>query len=58
MRRPSTRRAGDGKDTQGAHTVDDYERPADDHAGVPAQDPWVPVYRNTFNVVLPDDLSL
>lgn len=36
-------------------SLDDAQRMADDHAGVPCVDPWMPVYPDTFNVALPDD---
>jgi hypothetical protein len=40
-----------------ASSLEEAQQLADDHAGVPAQDPWMPVYPDTFNVVLPDDLA-
>ena len=40
-----------------ASSLQDAQQIADDHAGVPAQDPWMPVYRGTFKVVLPDELT-
>ena len=40
-----------------ASTLEDAQQMADDHAGVPSEDPWMPVYPGTFNVVLPDELS-
>ena len=36
-------------------SLEDAKQLADDHAGGPSPDPWLPVYRNTFNVALPDD---
>lgn len=40
-----------------ASTFEDAQQLADDHAGVAAQDPWIPVYPGTFKVVLPDELT-
>lgn len=40
-----------------ASSLEEAQQMADDHAGVPACDPWMPVYPDTFNVVLPDDLT-
>ena len=36
-------------------SLEDGQRMADEHAGVPCHDPWMPVYPDTFNVALPDD---
>ena len=38
-------------------SLEEAKQLADDHAGVPATDPWMPVYLGTFRVVLPDELS-
>ena len=38
-------------------SLEDAQRMADQHAGVPCRDPWIPVYPGTFNVALPDDSS-
>lgn len=38
-----------------AASLEDAQQIADDHAGVACRDPWMPVYRGTFNVALPDD---
>lgn len=38
-------------------SLEEAQRLADDHAGVPATDPWMPVYLGTFRVVLPDELT-
>jgi len=40
-----------------ASTLEEAQQLADDHAGVQAADPWMPVYPGTFRVVLPDELS-
>jgi hypothetical protein len=40
-----------------AATLEDAQQLADDHAGSPARDPWMPVYPGTFDVVLPDELT-
>jgi hypothetical protein len=37
-----------------APTLDEAQQLADDHAGIGCRDPWVPVYRGTFEVVTPD----
>ena len=37
-----------------ASSLEEAQQLADDHAGVPAPDPWMPVYLGTFNVMLPD----
>jgi hypothetical protein len=37
-----------------ASSLEEAQQLADDHAGVPANDPWMPVYLGTFKVVLPD----
>ena len=36
-------------------SLEDAKQMADDHAGVPCRDPWMPVYPDTFNVALPED---
>ena len=36
-------------------SLEDAQRMADEHAGVQCRDPWMPVYPDTFSVVLPDD---
>jgi hypothetical protein len=38
-------------------TLEDAKQMADDHAGVPSVDPWMPVYPDTFNVALPEDFD-
>ena len=38
-----------------ASTLEEAQQLADDHAGVPGDDPWIPVYPGTFTVVLPDE---
>ena len=38
-----------------ASSLEEAQQLADDHAGVPATDPWMPVYPGTFNVVLPPE---
>ena len=38
-------------------SLEEAQQLADDHAGVPARDPWMPVYPDTFNVVLPEDFT-
>jgi hypothetical protein len=35
-------------------SLEEAQQMADDHAGVPANNPWMPVYLGTFNVVLPE----
>ena len=40
-----------------ASSLEEAQQMADDHAGVPSPDPWVPVYLGTFRVVLPDELN-
>jgi hypothetical protein len=40
-----------------ASSVEEAQQLADDHAGVPTTDPWMPVYLGTFNVMLPDELT-
>lgn len=40
-----------------ASTLEDAQHIADERAGVPARDPWMPVYLGTFKVVLPDELT-
>ena len=40
-----------------ASSLEEAQQLADDHAGVPARDPWMPVYLDTFNVVLPEDFT-
>ena len=40
-----------------ASSLEEAQQLADDHAGVPAEEPWMPVYPGTFNVILPDDLA-
>ena len=40
-----------------ASSLAEAQQLADDHAGVPTTDPWMPVYLGTFRVVLPDELS-
>jgi hypothetical protein len=40
-----------------ASSLEEAQQLADEHAGVPATDPWMPVYLGTFRVVLPDELS-
>ena len=40
-----------------ASSLEEAQQMADDHAGVPARDPWMPVYRGTFRVVLPDEFT-
>jgi hypothetical protein len=40
-----------------ASSLEEAQQLADDHAGVRTTDPWMPVHLDTFNVVLPDDLS-
>jgi hypothetical protein len=37
-----------------ASSLEEAQQLADDHAGVPATDPWMPVYLGTFRVVLPE----
>ena len=39
-----------------ASSLPEAQQLADDHARVPSQNPWMPVYPGTFKVVLPDDL--
>ena len=39
-----------------ASSLEEAQQMADDHAGASSRDPWMPVYRETFNVALPDDL--
>jgi hypothetical protein len=36
-------------------SLEEAQRIADEHAGVPSTDPWMPVYPDTFNVALPED---
>jgi hypothetical protein len=36
-------------------SLEEAQQMADDHAGVPGRDPWMPVYLGTFKVVLPED---
>lgn len=38
-----------------ASSLEEAQQLADDHAGVSATDPWMPVYLGTFQVVLPDE---
>lgn len=38
-----------------ASSLEEAQQLADDHARVPASDPWMPVYAGTFRVVLPSD---
>jgi hypothetical protein len=38
-----------------ASSLDEAQQLADDHAGVAASDPWMPVFPGTFKVVLPDE---
>jgi hypothetical protein len=40
-----------------ASSIEEAQQLADDHAGVDATDPWMPVYPGTFKVVLPEELS-
>ena len=40
-----------------ASSLEEAQQIADDHAGMPATDPWMPVYLGTFKVVLPDELG-
>ena len=40
-----------------ASSLEEAQVIADGHAGVSADDPWMPVYQGTFKVVLPDELS-
>jgi hypothetical protein len=40
-----------------ASCLEDAQQLADDHAGVPATDPWMPVYLGTFRVVLSEELG-
>jgi hypothetical protein len=40
-----------------ASSLEEAQQLADDHAGVRASDPWIPVYLGTFSVVLPDELG-
>ena len=40
-----------------APSLDEARQLADDHAGVAATEPWMPVYVGTFRVVLPDELG-
>jgi hypothetical protein len=40
-----------------ASSVEEAQQLADDHAGVAATNPWMPVYPGTFRVVLPDELG-
>jgi len=38
-------------------SLEEAQQMADDHAGVPCGEPWIPVYPDTFNVALPEDLE-
>jgi hypothetical protein len=38
-----------------ASSLEEAQQLADDHAGVAATDPWMPVYPGSFRVVLPDE---
>ena len=38
-----------------APSLEEAKQMADDHAGVPSRDPWMPIYPDTFNVALPDE---
>jgi hypothetical protein len=38
-----------------APSLGDAQQMADDHAGVPPRDPWIPVHPDTFNIALPDE---
>ena len=40
-----------------ASSLEEAQQLADDHAGVPATDPWMPVYSGTFRVVLPEEFG-
>jgi hypothetical protein len=40
-----------------ASSLEEAQHMADEHAGVPATDPWMPVYHGTFKVVLPEELG-
>jgi hypothetical protein len=40
-----------------APSLEQAQQLADDHAGVVATEPWMPVYAGTFRVVLPDELG-
>ena len=40
-----------------ASSLEEAQQLADDHAGVTSTDPWMPVYLDTFKVVLPDELG-
>jgi hypothetical protein len=40
-----------------APSLEEAQQMADDHAGVPSGEPWIPVYPDTFNVALPEDLQ-
>jgi hypothetical protein len=36
-------------------SLEEAKQMADDHAGVPSRDPWLPVYPHTFKIALPEE---